>query len=535
MKYFLYCRKSSEAEDRQVLSIESQKSEMARLAAGWTGDAIVETFEESMSARKPGRPVFEDMLRRIEKGEADGVVAWHPDRLARNSVDGGRIIFLLDNGKLKDLKFATLTFENNPQGKFMLSIIFGYSKYYVDSLSENIRRGIRTKLERGWLPNMAPTGYLNDKERRTIIPDPERFPLMRRMWELMLTGTYSPRQILEIATDQWGLRTKKRRRTGGKALTLGALYKIFGEPFYAGVIERHGRTYPGKHEPMVTLEEFERVQALLGRPGRPRPKERAFAFTGLIRCGSCGCAVTAEEKVKPSGLHFVYYHCTRKRKPGCKEPAISLPKLEEEILRFISELSVPEEIHRWVLARLEEAAGEETSLDAVGQRSAEAAMAAVLKQLDNLTLMRVRDLISEEEFVRQREALNREKLRLTQQADAKPQAWLEPAKMLISFNLRALSWFQVRDLEIQRLILAVAGSNSTLKGREVNIDAAKPFQRQPGGVDFPKMWSTVEDVRTGIQNHDPEILELADKLRRLSVLVDNSGLMKESKEEKYAA
>ncbi|HVT16672.1 MAG TPA: recombinase family protein [Thermoanaerobaculia bacterium] len=535
MKYFLYCRKSSEAEDRQVLSIESQKSEMARIAAGWAGDAIVATFEESMSAKAPGRPIFEDMLRRVEKGEADGVVAWHPDRLARNSVDGGRIIFLLDKGQLKDLKFATLTFENNPQGKFMLSIIFGYSKYYVDSLSENIRRGIRTKLEKGWLPNMAPTGYLNDREGRTIIPDPERFPLMRRMWDLMLTGTYSPRQILEIATDQWGLRTKKRKRTGGKALTLGALYKILGEPFYAGVIERHGRSYPGKHEPMVTLEEFERVQDLLGRPGRPRPKVREFAFTGLIRCGACGCAVTAEEKVKPSGLRFVYYHCTRKRKPGCTEPAISLPKLEEAILKFLSELSVPDEIHRWTVARLEEAAGEETAIDAVGRRSAEAAMAAVLKQLDNLTLMRVRDLISEEEFVKQRELLNREKLRLAQQAEAAPQAWLEPARMLVSFNLRALSWFQTRDLEIQRLILAVAGSNSTLKGRELNIDAAKPFQRQPEGVDFPKMWSTVEDVRTGIRDRDPQILDLVDKLQRLHALVQDRALVGEAKEDKRAA
>jgi site-specific DNA recombinase len=535
MRYFLYCRKSSEAEDRQVLSIESQKSEMARLAAGWSGDAIVATFEESMSARKPGRPVFEEMLHRIEKGEADGVVAWHPDRLARNSIDGGRIIFLLDNGKLKDLKFATLTFENNPQGKFMLSIIFGYSKYYVDSLSENIRRGIRTKLEKGWLPNMAPTGYLNDREARTIVPDPERFRLMRRMWDLMLTGTYSPRQILDIATDQWGLRTKRRKRTGGKALTLGALYKIFEAPFYAGVIERHGLSYPGKHEPMVTLEEFERVQVLLGRPNRPRPQVRQFAFTGLIRCGSCGCAVTAEEKVKPSGLRFVYYHCTRKRKPGCTEPAISLPKLEEAILRFLSELSIPEEFHRWTLARLEEATKEETALDSLGRSSVEAALAAVTKQLDNLTVMRVRDLLSDDEFVKQRERLQREKLRLAQQAEAAPQSWLEPAKMLVSFSLRAVSWFLAGDVEMKRLILAVAGSNPTLKGREVNIDAAKPFQRQPDAGDFPQMWSTVEDVRTGIQNHDPQMLDLAEKLRRLHVLVEDRGLADDVKEEQCAA
>ncbi len=535
MKYFLYCRKSSEAEDRQVLSIESQKSEMERFAAGWTGVEIIQTFEESMSARKPGRPIFEEMLRRIEKGEADGVVAWHPDRLARNSVDGGRIIYLLDKSTLKDLKFATLTFENNPQGKFMLSIIFGYSKYYVDSLSENIRRGIRTKLEKGWLPNMAPTGYLNDRETRTIMRDPERFSLMRRMWDLMLTGTYSPRQILGIATDQWGFRTKRRKRTGGKALTLGALYKMFGQPFYAGVIERHGRTYPGKHEPMVTLDEFERVQAILGRPGRPRPKERAFAFTGLIRCGSCGCAVTAEEKEKPSGLRFVYYHCTRKRKPACTEPAIALPKLEEGIVKFLSELSIPGEIHRWVLARLEEATQQETTFSAAGRRSVEAALAAVLRHLDNLTLLRVKDFISEEEFLKQREVLNREKLRLTQQAEAEPEDWLEPAKMLVSFAFRAVSWFQARDLEIQRLVVATAGSNSTLKGREVTIDAEKPFQRQPGGVDFPTMWSTVEDVRTGIQTHDPQILDLAEKLRRLHKLVQDRELARDAKEEKRAA
>ncbi|MFH1611453.1 MAG: recombinase family protein, partial [Patescibacteria group bacterium] len=85
----------------------------------------------------------------IEKNEAEGILAWHPDRLARNSIDGGRIIYLVDTGKITTLKFPTFWFDPTPPGKFMWSIAFGQSKYYVDNLSENIKRGIRQKLRNG--------------------------------------------------------------------------------------------------------------------------------------------------------------------------------------------------------------------------------------------------------------------------------------------------------------------------------------------------------------------------------------------------
>src|SRR5262249_11897698 len=158
-------------------SIESQLTTLKRTFGERPDIQIVRVYEEAFSAKAPGRPVFGEMIKSIEKKEADGIIAWAPDRLARNSIDGGRVIYLLDTGVIKDLKFSTYTFENNSQGKFMLQIMFGQSKYYSDALSDNVKRGNRTKLEKGWRPNHAPLGYRNDPLTRTIIKDPERFPV----------------------------------------------------------------------------------------------------------------------------------------------------------------------------------------------------------------------------------------------------------------------------------------------------------------------------------------------------------------------
>src|SRR5262249_32052477 len=160
------------------------------------------------------------------------------------------------------LKFATFSFENSSQGKLMLGMLLGFSKYYVDSLSENVKRGNRTKLEKGWRPNMAPTGYLNDRETKTIIPDPERFGMVQEMWRLMPSGASTPREIWQKAHDEWGFETLRYRRRGGTPIALSVIYHVLTNPFYAGVIAWQGKTYPGNHKPMVTLAEFEKVQGL---------------------------------------------------------------------------------------------------------------------------------------------------------------------------------------------------------------------------------------------------------------------------------
>ena len=120
-KFFLYVRKSTDVEDKQVHSIEDQLATVREYAKN-EGLIISEVFIEKQSAKIPGRPIFNEMLSRIESGEASGIVSWHPDRLARNSVDSGKLIYLLDTGVIKALKFPQFWFEPTPQGKFMLEI-----------------------------------------------------------------------------------------------------------------------------------------------------------------------------------------------------------------------------------------------------------------------------------------------------------------------------------------------------------------------------------------------------------------------------
>lgn len=522
MRYFMYCRKSSESEDRQILSIESQRNELRRAFADDPNIKIVGAYDEAFSAKSPGRPLFDEMMARIERGEADGIVAWHPDRLARNSVDGGRIIWFLDRKLIKDLRFATYTFENNPQGKFMLSIFLGQSKYYVDALSENVKRGNRTKVEKGWRPNMAPIGYLNCPETRTILVDSERFPFIRRMFELMLSGTFSPRKLHELARTEWGLRTVKRKKLGGKPLSLSGIYRILTNPFYAGVLLWNGQIYPGKHEPVVSPEEFEFVQKLLGRPHKARPQKKVFAFTGMIRCGACGLAVTAEDKVNRHGSHYTYYHCTRRNidTPRCRQPSLQVADLEAQVLSFLESLSISNCQHQWVLEQLHNTRSSRLLDDELRRRSLQKAHTDATKSLDTLTDLRLRDMIGDEEFARKRAELQQEQLRLSRRLDtaATDIDAFEPVTNFISFSRRAVNWFREGTPEVKRLILKTTGSNPILTDRILSVEAKKPFFQSPIKTDIPRLRAAVKDVRTRYRERDPELLEILDNIKLLQKL-----------------
>jgi len=198
-KYFLYARKSTEDDDHQIMSIEAQLFELREYARRENAE-ILQEFTESKSAKKPGREKFNEMMTLIEKSEGVGILAWHPDRLARNSVDGGKVIYLVDTQKIVSLRFPTFWFEPTPQGLFMLQVAFGQSKYYSDNLVENINRGIRQKLRRGEWLTLAPFGYVNNPKTRTIEPHPTK---NQKLWRERLRNSLKARIHSNLFRSFW--------------------------------------------------------------------------------------------------------------------------------------------------------------------------------------------------------------------------------------------------------------------------------------------------------------------------------------------
>ena len=399
------------------------------------------------------------MMKRIERGEANGILCWQINRLTRNPIDSGKISWLLQQGILKSIQ--SIDRQYLPEDNVLLfSVESGVANQYILDLSKNTKRGMRCKLEKGWQTGMPPLGYLNDKENKIIVNDPERFNLIRKMWDLMLTGIYTPPKILDIANKDWGFRTRKFKRVGGKELSRSGIYQIFTNLFYAGIILNNGVQYDGKHEPIVTLDEYDRVQMLLGRKGKPRPKTHLFAFTGMIRCSECGCIYTAETKKKllrktRELKEYTYYHCTRKTKrvKCTQKKVIRDDDLEFQIKKEIVLCAILPKFLQWALEGLRQRKGVEVENRTTIYETLNKTLAQTQKELDELTKMRYRQLIDDDAFIREKNDLQGKIIQIKGQlgdTETRAKEWLEDTERALLHNI-LFTTYLCRSLNIMVL------------------------------------------------------------------------------------
>jgi len=484
VKYFIYARKSSESEDRQMASIDDQINELKKLARD-NNLNVVDILSESKSAKNPvGREIFNKMLERIHKGEAQGIICWKLNRLARNPIDGGQISWMLQQGAIQHIQTYGRSYYPT-DNVIMMAVELGMANQFIRDLSVDTKRGLRAKAERGWYPTNSTLGYIHNsykkKGDKEILIDPERFGLVRKMWDFMLTGRYTPNQIWQIAHNEWGLTSKQ-----GRKIAKSTVYRIFNDTFYYGDFEYpkgSGNWKTGNHPPMITKLEFDRVQVLLGNRAIPRPKEHDFAFRGPIFCGECGALITAEKKTKKQkngNVHaYTYYHCTKKKNPECSQGSIEEVELQKQISKQLSEIELPDDFCEWVMDVLRSnnvvEAQSRTQIISSQQKEYD----RVLKKLDNLIEMRAGGDITDEEFGKSKTSFLEEKHRiemLMSETGKRADDWLDQAEEYFKFAHTAKNTFDTTDsLEVKKGILMFLGQNLTLKDKILNVVLEKPL------------------------------------------------------------
>ena len=332
MKYIIYCRKSTDTEDKQVLSLESQENELKQLAES-LGIEVVEILRESMSAKSEGRPIFSRMIQRVISGEVDGILCWKLDRLARNFIDGGRIIDLLQKNVIKEIR----TYEGvhlPSDNVLMLAVQLGMANQYIRDLSVNVKRGNRAKLERGEWPNHAPLGYKNDKTTKTVKVDLKKAKYVKRAYELYATGGYTLKDVSEQLHKE-GFRT-----VSGRKVLRSQIHRILTSKFYIGLMERDGKIYQGNHKALVSTKLNQQVQSVFENRLHPKPKKHFYSARGFLSCANCGCTITADTK-----RGHQYYYCTN-GKGICSEHRKYLrsDKIDEMLSKLFLELKFDKEL-----------------------------------------------------------------------------------------------------------------------------------------------------------------------------------------------
>ena len=430
MKYILYVRKSTEEDDRQVLSIEAQFVELKEFAAKEKLE-IVASFQEAKTAKEPGRIKFAEMLAILESGKADGIISWHPDRLARNSVDGGKIIHFVDRGLIKSLKFPTFWFEPTPQGLFMLNIAFGQSKYFVDNLRENVKRGLRQKIRNGVWPGWAPVGYLNNPKTRGVDIDSEKSPKIDKVFELYATGNYPLHSLAN-----WCVKHNLKGNKNNK-ISISSLQKILQNIFYIGLMKFKGEVFEANHEPLISKKLFDRCQEVMVKRGKKKDiRKHYFAFLGLLKCASCSCAITAEIQ---KGHH--YYHCTKKKGPCREKHYLREEALTEQITSFLQKVSLSSQDTEKVLAELDKDEGRAKEEAKTTVQNLKVELAETETKLEKLLDAYLGEIISAEDYKARKEKLMTRKVELAEKIrdfEQKGLTWLEPAReFVLSLNQAA--------------------------------------------------------------------------------------------------
>lgn len=500
-KYIIYCRKSSESDERQTLSIESQKKGMEELS-NKMNLKVINTLCESKSAYVTGREKFSEMIKSIESGKCNAILTWHLTRLARNSVDGGIIVNLMDRGLLDKIITHDGVFHNTTNDKFMMQMHFAMSKKSSDDTSDFVKRDIKAKLDKGEYPDGVPLGYLNidregkiagkqysfekqseleklNRKLKRVEPDPLFSPIMKQVFDLASTGSYTIDALSKI-TYEGGVVGKRSQ----KRIAKSTLERNLTNPFFYGAIRWKGEIIEPeilpeetRHEPLITRELFYRVQEVIGSRYKAKGSKNYYIYTNHIICGICGSNISG---LRSKGHN--YYRCMKCKGVSYMEET----KLEEQLFGIMDDLSIEKEFLQIAVDEINLANEKEILQRDSVIKQQESSLKNCKIRLDNLLRMKISpqnlngELLSDEEYLLQKKELSNQKMLLeskTKIVEGQNAIWSDSCRDYFNFITNLKENFRYAKPEKRREAFQYICTDSIITNGILRMEVNNPNKK----------------------------------------------------------
>ncbi len=319
-------------------------------------------------------------------------------------------------------------------------------------------------------------------------------------------GSRSASDLLDSSDDTEfisGLRAK------GNEKVVTHLYAVFTNPFFHGEYEWNGTWNDGGQDPMITPEDFDKAQFILGRKGKPRNRKHEHAFTGIVRCGECGCMITAEPpKFKRSPKNgdirvYNYLRCTKSNKQQkCSQKYVRVEEIEAQINEILNAIEIPEEFTKWAFKQLRKENKQETSSFAARRSEIRKKYDENEVMIDSLVDKLVRNVINDEVYqtsLKRYEERRRQLKKELNKYERSRDDWLEKLEEDFNFASTARKRFAEGDVNIKREIFSRLGSNFLLENGEVALELKKIyFAIKKGKEKTHPLISKIEPLKNGL-------------------------------------
>jgi len=473
MKTILFCRVSSREQEETGYSLPAQEKLLQDYSEK-KDFKIAKKFSISESASgKYQRKSFDEMLDYVRKNDIKIIICEKVDRLTRNLKDAVSINEWLNENTERQVHFVkencVLSKDSKSNDKFIWNIKVSTAQYYIDNLSEEVKKGQKEKIAQGWLPTKPPLGYKTEGEKghKIHILDEKKSLLVKKMFEFYASGNYSLKKLVEKMFEE-GLRTN-----GGNKLVKSRLADLLTDPFYIGKIRWNNEIYDGKHEALVSEEVFNLVQRVLKGKTTPRYTKHSYLFRGFIKCEECGGLITWE---KHKGI--TYGHCNHYR--NCSQRTwVREPEAERQISELFCNLQIKkQELTEWIKQALKESHKDEAEYHCSALNELNARLGQIQKRLDNLYDDKVDEKINKEFYESKFKKYSEEKdsvLNSIKQHSDASNKYFELGINIFELSQKAPDLYQNANLEEKQQLIKLVFENLYLLGDKINYVYSKPF------------------------------------------------------------